>query len=361
MDQEQVDGFAARVRAMAAGSVAEGAGEPAARARWAGMWDQAAEVAGRAFEDRDPAALLAAHQTLAWSYDQHLLTPDQGPVGGQFHPGVVGVQQVLEQAWERSESARTRWPADRVPSEPGRFAQWLSELIAEHPVCGHPLFDFLSQHASADHVLRYLELDGPLNVRFYEVLLMAMVGARGAMRQELVRNLVDETGDGDESRGHANLCRAGLAAFGLSYDPLAVLSGHGWQGLAGYNHVVGVTLHRRRHFRMIGSLAVTEAMDPPNYTKLLSGCTRLGLTTPTCGTDGASTGWDGPLAFYTVHIVQEADHAAGWTKNVVTPRLAAHPDAAHEIARGALGRLNTAADYYDHLLAAFTSPRARTA
>ncbi|MFI1768731.1 iron-containing redox enzyme family protein [Streptomyces sp. NPDC020800] len=351
-----VDGFFTRVRELAAPDGA-GAASPAQRARWAQLWDQAAEVACSAFEERDPDALLAAHQALAWLYDQHFLTPDQGPVGGQFHPGAVGVQQILEDGWERAERARAPWDARDVPTEPTRFARWLEEVVAGHAVCGHPLFDFLAEQAGRRQVLHFLKLDGPLNVRFYEVLLMAMVGARGPMRQEMVRNLVDETGDGDEARGHANLCRAGLEAFRLSYDPLATTMVHGWQGLAGYNHVVGMALHRRHHFRMIGTLAVTEAMDPPNYTKLLAGCTRVGLAVPAAGPVGiAERQWDGPLAFYAVHIVQEADHAAGWTTNVVLPRLTDHPDAAHEIALGAIGRLNTAADYYDHLLTAFTAP-----
>ncbi|GAA3097152.1 hypothetical protein GCM10017687_04820 [Streptomyces echinatus] len=205
------------------------------------------------------------------------------------------MQQILEESWERAEQTRTPWRADQVPVEPERFIAWLQELVAGHAVCGHPLFDFLGERAGREQVLRYMELDGPLNVRFYEVLLMAMVGARGPMRQELLRNLVDETGDGDERRGHANLCRAGLEAFGLSYDPASTAELHGWQGLAGYNHVVGVTLRRRHHYRMIGTLAVTEVMDPPNYTKLLAGCTRLGLATPADSSpDTARQHWGRP-------------------------------------------------------------------
>ncbi|MBB5926878.1 iron-containing redox enzyme family protein [Streptomyces echinatus] len=351
-----VDGFAARVRQLAAPGAAAGPASREVRAVWGQMWDQAGEVARLAFEERREDALLGAHQALTWLYDQHLLTPDQGPVDGQFHPGVVGVQQILEESWERAEQTRTPWRADQVPVEPERFIAWLQELVAGHAVCGHPLFDFLGERAGREQVLRYMELDGPLNVRFYEVLLMAMVGARGPMRQELLRNLVDETGDGDERRGHANLCRAGLEAFGLSYDPASTAELHGWQGLAGYNHVVGVTLRRRHHYRMIGTLAVTEVMDPPNYTKLLAGCTRLGLATPADSSpDTARQHWDGPLAFYAVHIVQESGHANGWTDNVVLPQLTEHPTAAHEIALGAIGRLNTAADYFDHLLAEFTA------
>ncbi|MFF8731656.1 iron-containing redox enzyme family protein [Streptomyces sp. NPDC015171] len=353
-----VDGFVTRVREL----TVPGAVSPDERARWARLWDQAAEVARAAFEERDPDALLAAHRALTWIYDQHFLTPDQGPVEAQFHPAASGVQAVLERAWERAEQARVPWRAEDVPGEPVKFVRWLQEMIGGHAVCGHPLFDHLAEQADREQVLRYLELDAPLNVRFYDVLLMAMVGARGPMRQEMVRNLVDETGDGDESRGHANLCRAGLNAFGLTYDPLATTALHGWQGLAGYNHVVGVALHRRHHWRMLGSLAVTETLDPPAYTKLLTGCSRVGLATLADGATGlAERQWDGPLAFYAVHIVHEAGHATGWITDVVLPRVTAHPQAAYEIALGTIGRLNTAADYYDHLLAEFTAPTAREA
>ncbi|GAA3097146.1 hypothetical protein GCM10017687_04810 [Streptomyces echinatus] len=82
-----VDGFAARVRQLAAPGAAAGPASREVRAVWGQMWDQAGEVARLAFEERREDALLGAHQALTWLYDQHLLTPDQGPVDGQFSSG----------------------------------------------------------------------------------------------------------------------------------------------------------------------------------------------------------------------------------------------------------------------------------
>lgn len=301
----------------------------------------AAEIARRAFIEGDADALGIAHRSLFHIYEQHVLMPDRAAVRHQFHPLVVTIQHELESRWQEFETARCRLPEKEIPSDPDEYSRYFQEAFQRHPATHHPVYDYLRDEASRDQIIQYFTWDAPLNLRFYDVLVMSMIGTAGAARQELIENLLDETGRGNDSDAHTSLFRETLDYAGCdpsSIDPISALP---WQGLAGYNISLNLALHRKYHFRLIGNMAVTEQIDPPNYEKLLRGCDRVGFT------DARK------LSYYSMHVVQEIAHGEGWMRHVMLPALARDPEAGREMLVGALLRLNTMTDYYDALLASF--------
>ena len=99
-----------------------------------------------------------------------------------------------------------------------------------------------------------------------------------------------------------------------------------------------LALHRRNYFKSVGCLGVAEMMDPAQYEKIVRGCYRVGLQD------------DRQLAYYVDHVEIDKGHGDGWFDNVMRPLIRRYPEAAFDIASGAVMRLNTGADYYDALL-----------
>ena len=305
--------------------------------------ERVTELAESAFGQRDETALGAAHRTLFHIYEQHFLLPDKAAVQNQFHPVVAIVQHELERRWEDFEVARCDLGEASVPTRPPVYLDYFQKVFENHYATHHEVFDYLAEKASREQILRYFSWDAPLNLRFYDILVMSMIGAAGAARQELIENLLDETGRGDDRQAHTSLFQETLSIAGLDRSPVDAASTLPWQGLSGYNLSLNLALHRKHHFRLIGNMSITEQIDPPNYEKLLRGCERVGLA------DASK------LAYYSMHIEQEVAHGQGWTDHVLLPALVRDGDAGRQMLIGALMRLNTMGDYYDALLASFES------
>ncbi|MBG6025968.1 iron-containing redox enzyme family protein [Proteus mirabilis] len=88
---------------------------------------------------------------------------------------------------------------------------------------------------------------------------------------------------------------------------------------------------------MLGVMAMTELLDPPQYSKLVKGCTRLGLTS-------------GDFHYYSEHITIDIKHGEDWLYKVIKVITDQYPDAKKEFYLGSLLRLQTAERYYDNLL-----------
>lgn len=305
-------------------------------------------VAHCAFVESEPAALLAAHRTLYRLYEQNVQTPAQAVLVNQFDPTLVQIRLILERAWERHERSRLTFSQGGL-SGPEQFLAAHRRLLADHRVRAHPLSDYLADEATSADLARYVTWGGLLNLRFFDLIALALVGLTcDRMRREIVDNLVDENA-APGTKGHTGLVQASMSSVGHTADPDEVARSIGWEALAGYNVFFLLGLNRRLHFEYLGAMGASEALDPDHNEKVLEGLRRTGL-------------WDTESReYFQVHVDLERAHGSGWLDNVTLPAVTATPEMTAAVLAGAEIRLNTCADFYDATLAKFRSARSATA
>ena len=297
----------------------------------------------RAFQDRCDHALLDAHMALHRLYEEEVGPVRPGLRQNQYHPFIIRVRNEIERAWERFELQRTGLAPHDVPTEPGAFLDFLRGCCAQHKLTDHPLFDFLEQEADRGEMVDFFVHEGSVALRFCDLIVLAMVGADDEIRRELADNFWDEVGGGNYQNRHTELYTRLLRYVGKEPSisrglPDSCVEKLDWRGLAGYNMYFYLALHRRNYFRSIGCLGVAEMMDPAQYEKVIRGCYRVGLTD------------DHQLAYYVDHVTIDKEHGDGWFDHVMVPLIRKYPEAAYDMAVGAILRMNTGTDYYDSLL-----------
>lgn len=305
----------------------------------------AGSTARAAFEDGSQAALRDVHLTLFRIYDLSICPPAAPHARHQLSIELLRLRKLLEVAWLAHEDRRVEVFRASDDATAGIKVR-LVTAWQTHPSFHTPIFPFLAREADEAQVKRYFSSDYKLNVHFYDLIVLALVGAAGPTRPEIAGNFWDEMGKGGEQLTHVRLYERLLDYFGISgdSDPATMT----WQALAGYNTMLRMAITRDAYLEYVGALAITELADPRQYGLLLEGCKRLGL------------GADNPeiLDYYSEHVTVDAIHGEGWVDHVIVPLVGNDPDKARHVMRGAFMRLNTSADYWDRLLESMTTAQA---
>jgi hypothetical protein len=288
-----------------------------------------------AFEQHDERALADVHAILFALYDLHVAPAASMRTHNQFNPYLTRLRGSIERRWLGSAALGEIAPVElRTPQE---LVEAICSTSAQHRASKHPLFDFLETQATQAQLTEFFRSDSALNIRFFDLIVLALLGSDPAVRGELSQNFWDEAGKGDPVRSHVTLFRNLLLTTGIAPaedDHASLLN---WQGLAGYNLFMMTGLNRSQGFKSLGVMAVTELLDPSQYEKLTRGCRRLGL------------GGAGELDYYDEHVSIDVVHAEGWLSNVIVPLAGKFPHRMNDVYVGAQWRLNTCAQYYDDL------------
>lgn len=288
----------------------------------------------RAFGERDETALADVHRALFVLYDLHVADPAMPAVVNQFDPLLTGLRVTIERQWLAAEYQRIGTAPVFESSD--ALITTLRCAVQAHPASHHPLFDRLAVHATRAQLEGFFRSDTALNVRFFDLIVMAMIGSPPETRQELASNFWDEAGRGDSQHSHVQLFRHLLADVGITPSGDDFASTLTWQGLRGYNLFMLCALNRQHYFKLLGVMAATELLDPPQYRKLVAGCRRLGL--------GPSI-----TRYYDEHITVDDVHGEGWLDNVIRPLTQREPGAMSAVWAGCMLRLASCNDYYDAL------------
>ncbi|TPB79361.1 spermidine/putrescine ABC transporter [Burkholderia pseudomallei] len=288
----------------------------------------------RAFGERDETALADVHRVLFALYDLHVADPAMPAVVNQFDPLLTALRVTIERQWLAAEHQRIG--AAPVFESPDALISALRRAVPAHPASHHPLFDRLAMHATRAQLEGFFRSDTALNVRFFDLIVMAMIGSPPETRQELASNFWDEAGRGEPRDSHVQLFRRLLADLGIAPSGDDFASQLTWQGLRGYNLFMLCALNRQHYFKLLGVRAATELLDPPQYRKLIAGCRRLGL--------GPSI-----TRYYDEHITVDDGHGEGWLENVIRPLTKREPRAMSAVWVGCMLRLASCGDYYDAL------------
>lgn len=289
-----------------------------------------ARAIAAAYGSNDPALLHDVHHGLYLLQSTHFAAPDDIAAPSQFSPLLVALRSTLEDAMIN----RMLSDVD-VDEAADELAFMIREQVRNHAAGAHRLFDRLEHQASLAEIRVFFESDARLNERFFDLLTMCLVGTSGLAKAELAANLWDEAGRGNHVHGHVQLFSEALASVGGQEPTDESLFSWEWQALAGHNLFVALCTNRKHAFRAMGLMAATELLDPPQYSKLVSGCKRVGLAVP---------------EYYAEHIEIDIVHGSGWLDNVVTPLAQTKPRAARQIMEGVVLRLESCRGYYDALL-----------
>lgn len=288
----------------------------------------------RAFGERDEIALADVHRALFALYDLHVADPAMPAVIHQFDPLLTALRSTIERHWLAAEYQRIGTAP--VFESPDALINALRRAVQAHPASHHPLFDLLAMRATRAQLEGFFRSDTALNVRFFDLIVMAMIGSPPETRQELASNFWDEAGRGDPQLSHVQLFRHLLADVGIAPSGDDFASQLTWQGLRGYNLFMLCGLNRQHYFKLLGVMAATELLDPPQYRKLIVGCRRLGL--------GPSI-----TRYYDEHVTVDDVHGEGWLDNVIRPLTQREPRAMSAVWAGCMLRLASCGDYYDAL------------
>lgn len=288
-----------------------------------------------AFIEVDYSAQREVQQALFNLYQSYLAEPLSNASRNQYDPVLIGVRNILEKSWLEYE--KRRYGLVNIDLTPDNVVQSLKDLWHSHRASHHPLFDFLAEKASEKQISYFFKSDSALNLLFFDLVAMTLVGSFSETRGEISRNLWDEIGEGSNEYTHVNLYKDLLNRRGIELPDDHYSHLYDWQGLAGYNTFMLGGVTRQHYYKFLGAMAITELLDPSQYQKLVEGCRRVGLT-------------DRDVYYYSEHITVDVGHADGWLNNVIVPIARKIPGSLHEVYFGAVLRLQTCNDYYDHLL-----------
>ncbi len=292
-----------------------------------------------AFAESDLGARRNVHRVLHDLYGLHLSRPHPGLTDNQYSIEMLRARRAIEASWMEWELGQVGPIPTNV--EPEAIGDAIKFLWKNHSGYNHAVFDFMKTDASRPQIIKYFTTDYALNMRFYDLIVLSLVGIDEDVRMEVAHNFWDEMGQGNPARTHVRLYRDLLEYLQIEDSPEQFVDALGWEGLSGYNLLLYFAFNRREYFRSIGALAITELSDPEQYAKLLSGCRRVGI-----GNDQPSI-----LDYYSEHVEVDALHGDGWIDNVIVPVLRRYPGEARSVLEGAAMRLNSSKAYWDWQLA----------
>lgn len=292
-----------------------------------------------AFAEGDLVSRKTVHRVLHDLYGLHLSRPHPGLTDNQYSIELLRARRAIEASWMEWELGQVGPIPTNV--EPEAIGDAIKFLWKNHSGYNHAVFDFMKTDASRPQIIKYFTTDYALNMRFYDLIVLSLVGIDEDVRMEVAHNFWDEMGQGNPARTHVRLYRDLLEYLQIEDAPEKFVDALGWEGLSGYNLLLYFTFNRREYFRSIGALAITELSDPEQYAKLLSGCRRVGI-----GNDQPSI-----LDYYSEHVEVDALHGDGWIDNVIVPVLRRYPGEARSVLEGAAMRLNSSKAYWDWQLA----------
>lgn len=293
-----------------------------------------AEIATRGFAENDEAAKAEAHGALFALYELPLCRPDDEAARNQHDPLLCRIRHRLESTWLAAEH-RTLSP--EAPGDAAQTVAAIARFCKTHRASSHPLFDYLAVEAGHAEMQRFFASDSALNIRFFDLLVLSMVGSEEFTRPELVQNLWDESGRGNKKEAHVRTFRDLLDTCGLTQARSKQVDALSWQGRAGHNLFMMTALSRAHYWKLLGVMAVTELIDPSSYEKVVRGCARLGIASEA-------------YRYYSEHVEIDVVHGAGWLNNVIVPLIERTPAAAVDVVFGAQLRLASCEQYYDYLL-----------
>ncbi|WP_350315934.1 iron-containing redox enzyme family protein [Pectobacterium aroidearum] len=288
-----------------------------------------------AYEKSSVEAQRVVQNALFMIYQTNLSNPLSNPAKVQHDETLCLLRKKIEEKWLGDEFKNIK--PQKEPPDEGNFAKFLITVWQEHRASHHELFDFLENEATSEQLYLFFKSDSALNLIFFDLVAYTLIGSQPETRGTISENLWDEIGHGDNYFTHVNLYKNVLERRDISLPDNHYIDLYGVDALAGHNAFMLGAINRSHYYKLLGVMAMTEVLDPPQYTKLVKGCMRLGLL-------------DKDVHYYSEHITIDIKHGDDWLYNVINVITDAHPESKNEFYLGSLLRLQTAERYYDNLM-----------
>lgn|GEM_PF-3996246 len=166
-----------------------------------------------AYTSGDLRAQRAVQQALFNLYQSYLAEPLSDACRNQYDPILVQVRNRLERGWLEHE--RQRYGSLPEDLNPDDFVDQLRDLWCSHQASHHPLFDYLEAEASERQIYYFFKSDSALNLLFFDLVAMTLVGSLPETRGEISRNLWDEIEEVSNEFTHVNLYKDLLSRRGI--------------------------------------------------------------------------------------------------------------------------------------------------
>lgn len=266
--------------------------------------------------------------TLLWVYDLRLGDVSRVSAAARYanHPAIASLAWDLENDWLHELSGLSDPVVSSDDVVAGMRARAARDRLPE-------AYEWVARSATWAEVVRFLALEGGPDGGFDDLVALCQVGLSGEAKVELARNYWDELGNGSLDRVHTVLHDRLVAAIDLPRIPLGeqpveALERAALGGLLSTNHWLQP--------EMLGALGLIELQAGPRCRKVLQAFDRLGAPADA-------------YPFYVEHAEVDPRHGMDWLDNAIVPVVAAHPEWAERILRGALWRAHINAAFFDAL------------
>lgn len=256
----------------------------------------------------------------AWNRER--LAPSLPTADWELRLARDGQMLRLEGAFLEALRAEVSDEAASAPTGPDSFVRWFEALEQAGPGQGDPLFPWLAEEASLDHLSWFLEQEAAGEAGFDDLVAYAQVKLPTAAKLELARNYWDEMGRGNVKGMHGPMLDALVERLALQPR----IETTAWESLALANAMTAMATSRRYAFHAIGALGAIELTAPGRAACVAKGLRRLGLT----GRE---------RHYFELHAVLDVKHSEAWNREALRPLIAEDPSRARAIAEGALIRL----------------------
>lgn len=274
-----------------------------------GLTEDIDGILSDAYDKSMPEALKVVQNALFMIYQINLCYPLSIPASLQHDEVISVIRRKIEAKWLSAEFAghtSNCWQDDN-------FAEFLVNVWQGHAASHHPLFEYLEKDATAEQLYLFLKSDSALNLIFFDLVSHTLIGAMPETRGTISENIWDEIGHGDNYFTHVNLYKNVLERQGIQLPENHYIDLYGADALTGHNAFLLGCVNRSHYYKLLGVMAMTELLDPPQYSKLIKGCSRLGLT-------------DRDFHYYSEHITIDVKHGEDWLYKVIKVITDQHPD-----------------------------------
>lgn len=223
----------------------------------------------------------------------------------------------------------------------------IQQIVKDHYAYQHPLFDYLEHKATFSDFKKFFENDAVLNVEFFDYLALSLPATSDQTKREIMRMLMARCGYGEIRKDHSNQFLSLLNAFNIDYQRDKMIPNLSWEGLAGINLFSYLSQYGFNKMKYFGLLAATQIVDPPHYTKIINGLTRIG-----------NQEWTPTHYFKEHNVFAKQNSSHHWIKKIVLKELMHRPYQTIDFWIGLYLRLDFMQRYYDSLYHSFINKKA---
>ncbi|WP_169814811.1 iron-containing redox enzyme family protein [Nocardia crassostreae] len=285
----------------------------------------------------DTAALLDVHRSAYAIYETLLGHPFGAGARHERSSWFNAFRRIFE---DRVLNADIETIADRLPSaadaaRPEFVRDWMLAAAHERSALDSAVETYLAERATADELARFIEANGYLNYRFYDVLALSQTHFMETVKNQISHHLWEECGEGNPLMSHTVLFTRSLRKLRLELP--AVPPWEDWRPYAGYNVHFVLAFNRRHYFKVLGGLAMPELFGSGRDAAVVAGLQRCGFALHQ------------DFEFFFNHMEADAEHGPEWLDGVVLPVVAAEPEAGHELIVGGAIRMLAMRRYNEYL------------